>query len=311
FFQKILTAVKNWFTLFGWTKGHNPISIPYSLRRDVCIVQLSVSQERNFKRNLDKDKGFYEMLHHLNGQPIPGISASQSLPTDPVERMFQLHWQHSEMLAFLKNQGAFLSHVLPEFLLSPEDYKMWIEVQSGVRRGIMRNSGKLSAGNIFTLEGNEFETMSKRAWMDVLLQVYKVFVLPRISFRAVPDPSSLESMQNMPKIKSEPLSSNIYSRYERIILIWLNKNYEKNRKIVWKDSKKGGIPPMRWVVNFDHDLLDGLVLAAQVAAYCPYLITTHFLKMYTDPTTHEQFLHNSLILVKALHTVNLDMAIKV
>lgn len=33
--------------------------------------------------------------------------------------------------------------------------------------------------------------------------------------------------------------------------------------------------------------------------------------MYTDPRTHEQFLHNSLILVKALHAVNLDMDIKV
>lgn len=34
----------------------------------------------------------------------------------------------------------------------------------------------------------------------------------------------------------------------------------------------GGIPPMRWIVNFDQDLLDGLVLAAQIAAYCPYLV---------------------------------------
>lgn len=33
FFQKILTAVRSWFTLFGWSKGQNPISIPHSLRR--------------------------------------------------------------------------------------------------------------------------------------------------------------------------------------------------------------------------------------------------------------------------------------
>lgn len=32
FFQKTLDAVKSWFTLFGWPKGQNPISIPYSLR---------------------------------------------------------------------------------------------------------------------------------------------------------------------------------------------------------------------------------------------------------------------------------------
>lgn len=69
---------------------------------DVCIVQLTTTQEKNFKRKLDKDKGFYEMLLHLNGQPIPGIAASQSLPPDPVARMFHLLCQHSELLSFLK-----------------------------------------------------------------------------------------------------------------------------------------------------------------------------------------------------------------
>lgn len=33
FFQRTLTAVKSWFTLFGWSKGQNPISVPHSLRR--------------------------------------------------------------------------------------------------------------------------------------------------------------------------------------------------------------------------------------------------------------------------------------
>lgn len=33
FFHKVITAVQNWFTVFGWSKGPNPISIPRSLRR--------------------------------------------------------------------------------------------------------------------------------------------------------------------------------------------------------------------------------------------------------------------------------------
>lgn len=28
----------------------------------------------------------------------------------------------------------------------------------------------------------------------------------------------------------------------------------------------------RWIVNFDLDFSDGLVLAALLAAYCPYLV---------------------------------------
>ncbi|NXM78242.1 CFA47 protein, partial [Serilophus lunatus] len=311
FFQKTLTAIKTWFTLFGWSKGQNPISIPHSLRSDVCKVQMTVSQDKVFTRNLGKDKSFCEMLFYLYGESLPGIAACQSLPPDPVERMLQLHWQHSALLSFLKSQGAYLPHVMPEFLLEPEDYKIWIKAKTELKVGGVKSSDIFSHKNAFVLEDSTFEAMSKRAWTDVLLQIYKVFVLPRVSSRSRTDPSCLESMENMPRIKPELLSSNIYSPYERTILTWLNKHYEKNRKIVWKDCQKGGVPPRRWIVNFDRDLLDSLVLAAQVAAYCPYLIATHFVRMYTNPRTRQQVLHNSLILVKAMRAVSLNIDIKV
>ncbi|XP_042644204.1 cilia- and flagella-associated protein 47 [Tyto alba] len=317
FFQKTLTAVKNWFTLFGWSKGQNPISIPYSLRRDVCKVQMTSSQEKVFKKTLGKDKSLYDMLFHLSGQLLPGIASSQPLPLEPVEQMLQLHCQHSRLLAFLKSQGAYLPHVMPEFLLEPDDYKKWTKVQTVLKghtteleKGDVKNSDIFNDKHLFILKDSVFETMSKRAWTDVLLQIYKVFVLPRVSSRSSTDQCSLENMQNMPKINSELLSSNIYSPYERTILTWLNKHYEKNRKTVWKDCRKGEVPPMRWIVNFDQDLLDGLVLAAQLAAYCPYLIATHFVRMYTNPRTPEQFLHNCLILVNAMHAVSLAIDIK-
>uniref|UniRef100_A0A8B9FE65 Cilia- and flagella-associated protein 47 domain-containing protein n=1 Tax=Amazona collaria TaxID=241587 RepID=A0A8B9FE65_9PSIT len=296
FFQKTLTAVKNWFTLFGWPKGQNPISIPYSLRRDVCKVQTTSSQDKVFKQNHEKDtKTLYDMLFHLSGQLLPDITLSQALVLDPTERMLQLHCQHSILLSFLKCHGAYLPHVMPEFLLEPHDYKKWIKIYSNK--------------DLLILKDNVFETMSKRAWTDVLLQIYKVFVLPHVFSHNITDQLSLENEQNMPRIKSEPLSSNIYSPYERTVLTWLNKHYEKNRKTVWKDCQK--VPPMRWIVNFDRDLLDGLVLAAQLAAYCPYLIATHFVRMYTKPRTPEQFLHNSLILVDAMQAISLAIDIKV
>ncbi|NXG11522.1 CFA47 protein, partial [Sakesphorus luctuosus] len=238
FFQKTLTAIKSWFTLFGWPKGQNPISIPHSLRRDVCKVQMTIVPDKVFRRNLGKDKGFCEMLFHLYGDSLPGMTASQTLPHDPIERMFQLHWQHSALLSFLKSQGAYLSHVMPEFLLEPEDYKIWIKVKKvkTILKVVL-----FSDEHVFVLEDSTFETMSKRAWTDVLLQIYKVFVLRRVSSHSRTDPSSLESMQHIPRIKSDRLSSNIYSPHERAILTWLNKHYEKNRKIVWKDCQKGEV----------------------------------------------------------------------
>lgn len=62
-------------------------------------------------------------------------------------------------------------------------------------------------------------------------------------------------------------------------------------------SATGGIPNSRWLVNFDYDMLDGLVLAACLGAYCPFLINTHFIDMYTKPESAEQCLHNALKVV--------------
>ncbi|XP_021263655.1 cilia- and flagella-associated protein 47 isoform X2 [Numida meleagris] len=315
-FQKTVTAVQNWFTLFGWSKGPNPISIPHSLRSDVCKVQMTSSQEKVFKHNLDKGT-IYNMLFHLSGQSLPGITLNQSLPLDPVERMLQLHWQYSTLLTFLKSRGASLPHVIPEYLFEPDDYKKWTKMQAVLqahaansKKGVEKNLVIFSNKQLLILEDSVFETISKQAWTDVLLQVYKVFVLPRVSSHNTADLINLEKMQNVPRINSEILSSNIYSPYERIILTWLNKNYENNRKTVWKDAQKGEVPLRRWIVNFDRDLLDGLVLAAQMAAYCPFLIATHFVRMYTNPRTSAQFLHNCLILVNAMHAVSLTIDVK-
>jgi len=35
----------------------------------------------------------------------------------------------------------------------------------------------------------------------------------------------------------------------------------------------GGVPPARWIVNYDFDLLDGLVLGAVLGAHMPFLVT--------------------------------------
>ncbi|CAH2223146.1 cilia- and flagella-associated 47 [Pelobates cultripes] len=309
FFQKVLTAVQMWFSLFGWASGCNPISIPNSLWSGVCKIQLSKSERKVMKTiNLGKQtKTIYDMLFYLSGQMLPGISASQSLPSDPTERVLQLHWQHATLLTFLKNQGAFLPHIKPEFLLEPLDYERWMQVQIQLKD--LQNPGNTSNAdnNFLQINSNAFLSVSKRAWTDVLLQIYKVLILARVSLRKSKTDHITEFI---PKMSSEPLSSNIYSTSERILLTWLNVNYEKMRKVAWKDCQKGDVPATRWIMNFDKDLLDGLVLSAQVAAYCPYLISTHFTCMYTNPESPEECLHNCLILVNALRAINLKIDIQ-
>lgn len=108
-----------------------------------------------------------------------------------------------------------------------------------------------------------------------MLQTYKCLVLPK-------------ALKNAPTLK---LTSNVYSDAELVLLNWLNAHYEDNRSRIWSN----GASAPRWIVNFDFDLMDGLVLGAVLAAYAPYM-TQHVRTMHSDPASSEECLHNGLVL---------------
>ncbi|XP_021536941.1 cilia- and flagella-associated protein 47 [Neomonachus schauinslandi] len=313
FFEKVVNAAQTWFSLFGWPEGPHSLSIPETIRREVFKIQFysSTSSSKKFSRQNDfskYNKTIYDVMLHLSGKMPPGINSSQFSPEDYTERVTQLHFQHSSLLDFLNAQGACISHVLPEFLLEPEDYKKWIEITSFTNT-LPACSRIPKEKHSVVIDRTQFEGWSKRAWTDVLLQIYKVLVLSRV----VPHCSSNMPpihVQNSPKVNPCFLSSNIYSNSERILLSWMNTNYENARHIIWKNCHQGVIPSDRWIVNFDKDLLDGLVFATQLGAYCPFLIESHFEKMYTQPKSSEQYLHNCLIIVNVLREIGFDMDIQ-
>ncbi|XP_045850701.1 cilia- and flagella-associated protein 47 [Meles meles] len=313
FFEKVVNAAQTWFSLFGWPEGPHSLSIPETIRREVFKIQFysSPSSFKKFSRQSDfskYNKTIYDVILHLSGKMPPGIHSSQSSPKDYTERVTQLHFQHSSVLEFLNAQGACISHVLPEFLLEPEDYKKWIEITASTTTLPVCSCLPKEKPSV-VIDMTQFEAWSKRAWTDVFLQIYKVLVLSRV----VPHCSNnLPPMhvQNSPKVNPCFLSSNIYSNPERILLSWMNTNYENARHIIWKNCHHGVIPSERWIVNFDKDLLDGLVFATQLGAYCPFLIESHFEKMYTQPKSSEQYLHNCLIIVNVLREIGFDMDIQ-
>lgn len=47
-------------------------------------------------------KTVYDMITHLCGKQPPGIPMNNPLPADPLERVKQIYWQHSTLIAFLK-----------------------------------------------------------------------------------------------------------------------------------------------------------------------------------------------------------------
>ncbi|KAG5833367.1 hypothetical protein ANANG_G00275190 [Anguilla anguilla] len=283
---------------------HHPAPGPEEGCVAVCkMLAPDPGQKKAYQVHHGKDtKTVYDMLLHLSGQVLPGLSSSQSLPRSLPKRAEQLHRQHATLLSFLSAQGACLSHIRPEYLLDQQEFNHWQSLPDQQRNGAV---GPVS------LDDMAFESLSKRAWTDVLLQTYKVLVLPRVTEVNLENLPDWESIGHIPRINPDPLASNIYSTWERRLLTWLNLHYHKMRSVVWNPSIcKGDVPPARWIVNFDLDLVDGLVLAAVLAAHCPFLIPTHFQRMYTSPSSLEQNLHNNIILSQSLQLLRLDIDIQ-
>ncbi|XP_022089961.1 cilia- and flagella-associated protein 47-like isoform X2 [Acanthaster planci] len=322
FHQEVLMAVQRWITLHGWSGGPNPVSMPEGLRSGVAKNsapekardKASHGSPATNNSKSSRCKTIYDLMAHMSGRLVPGIPINQALPADPTERVLQLHWQHSTLLTFLRSQGASIANIKPEYLFEPQDYQRWVKLQEQIReRKKAQQQGKSTVAiriQEAPLDEILFESVSKRAWTDLLLQTLKVLVLARITPRQFKALSSSGSSSSLPSINPDPLCSNIYSVGERILLAWLNHHYEQQRHKIWKDCDKGGIPPSRWVVNFDYDLLDGLVLAAVLAAHVPFLIKSHLQSMYTQPATAEQCLHNALKVVNAFRYIGLDYDIQ-
>ncbi|XP_070786864.1 cilia- and flagella-associated protein 47-like [Enoplosus armatus] len=296
YYQNVLLAVERWFSLFGWPSGPHPISVPHTLRRVVSKIQTGHSSGRTYQVSQNKDsRSVVDMLHHLTGKQIPGILRCQTFSSDIDQRTNQLLQQHEAMLAFLRVQGACLGHIRPEYLLDMQEFKHWCSLQSNEEEYGLDYSSV------------DFESLSKQSWTDMLLQIYKVLVLCRVPESASSTTLNHENADGILPVSLQPLASNIYSPRELRLLSWLNMHYQSTRKTVWGT---GGVPSARWIVNFDLDLTDGLVLAALLATYCPYLICSHFRRMYTTTSSLEQILHNNIIVAQALTALCLNLDVQ-
>ncbi|XP_057679008.1 cilia- and flagella-associated protein 47-like isoform X2 [Corythoichthys intestinalis] len=296
YYQDVLIALEKWFSFFGWLNGPNPTKVPQTLRRILSedIVNIPKGQAQGVSQKKDP-RSAVEMIHHLAGRRIPNISHCQTFSTDIHKRTLQLLQQNEAIFAFLRAHGACLSHIRAEYLLDKQEFNHWCSLQSD------KEQPGVDYNNV------DYESLSKRCWTDFLLQLYKVFVLCRVS-EISPNLNQEQYQEDKDGILNiHSLPSNFYSCHELKLLSWLNSHYHYMRNTVWGP---GSIPPVRWIINFDLDLADGLVLATLLAAYCPYLVSSHFQRMYTTTHTLEQILHNNIIIIQALTMLSLNMDLK-
>ncbi|KAH9504693.1 Cilia- and flagella-associated protein 47 [Bulinus truncatus] len=330
FHMEVLMAAQRWFSSQGWPGGPYPMLIPETLRMSISkkvASDLSVAKEetmsktqlRSNKKQKTKtgfnkvSKTIYDMISYLSGRPVPGIPINSTLPADPLERVKQIYWQHCTLLTFLRCQGGCVASIEPEYLMAPSDFVLWRQLQKSIKLELLRQGNEKEAAAIQihdSIDEEVFEAVSGRMWTDVLLQLLKVLVLAKVTPKTLKAMSSPYKDVSVPVVNPDPLSSNIYGVPERILLAWMNHSYETYRAQIWQDCAKGGVPPSRWIVNFDYDLMDGLVIAAVLGAHLPFLINSHLVDMYSHPETAEQCLHNALKVINGMRFAAIDYDIQ-
>ena len=215
---------------------------------------------------------------------------------------------YEQLLTHLKQYGALLCSVKPEHFLSLDMFHKYMQHQYP---GMSRKA----CDKIFVFK-------SPDAWVSVITQLVKIFILNRITpkvFRNLPgmiDGDALEIEEGgTTAANGQPPSaflqncldprgladSNVYSVHENILLRWMNFHFSKA-------NTKEKYGPARVIRTFDADLQDGVVLGAIIAQHCPG--ATSVMTMKYPCTNEEQTQQNAARIITAIQECELQFPIQ-
>lgn len=214
---------------------------------------------------------------------------------------------YSKALDFLRDQGASLIWVIPQYMMPFYMYTFYLDVSP-------EEDMALRIADIL-----DFQRLSKQCWLDVLLQTYKILVYPRLirTMKIIhDDEASLSSndSQGFPErriyrhsIKDLDLTGHLFSVTEVLLLNWLRFHYDAVRRTYWEDNN---FLDDRDLIYFGENMEDGYIYAAITLAYCPYL-EGHYKKLFPAAATPEEVLHNNIIVMQGWDILNFSIGVTV
>ncbi|KAK1930268.1 Cilia- and flagella-associated protein 47 [Phytophthora citrophthora] len=254
-------------------------------------------------------------------------SSSSAAQPSKKDQLTQQTNQFIELLRFLRAYGAMVHDVFPEHLLSQEFYLRACESPQA-------DPALLSSPSLATLPfvsrrrvlKNGWKAISIAAWMKVIYQVIKCFLLSRITWK-----SYQMQLQGENDVKDKPKSekhltptgracqgSNIYSEAEMVLLQWLCDRVKLLQKP--PNSLTGNLLEAQ-LLDLGRDLRDGRWLFHLVASHIPTLSVDqsayHCFRWVSDsvnsrsrrPPSAAQLQHQAGILLQTLGAFGLDFGL--
>lgn len=215
------------------------------------------------------------------------------MPTEKHDRVNHIYNTYKHILEYLSRQNAYLPHVRPKYLLKYDEYVLY---ETKIREIL----GKKRVHTTILSE-KTFFFRSRQSWVDVLLQVFNVFVLSKIARPRKASARKPDSVGDKPYCQKS---------FESIILTWLTRKYNSRRHILVRitcDENIGKLPDIH-IENFTTDLSDALVLITLILAYCPYM-EKYLENIYVFVDCYEKAFHNASKLIKTLKQLNISYEI--
>lgn len=237
------------------TVGFSPI--PMSLLESTCKFCMNwlnnfvlVNPIENFPTDLITTNGqpIFEMISFLTKRNPPQMSKIDAA-SKKLTKIEVLHKQYSDLLHFLKENGAMLNTIRPEYLLSHSDLLAFYKKTP--MPYVLPSVNKISE--------KYHKYVSMDAWTTLFYQILKVYYLCRVT------PKLFKSMKELPgdkgllpEIYTE--QNPVYSTSEMVLLRWAEIGIETQYPALTKPR----------LVNFDGDFQNGLAFGGLLQLYIWY-----------------------------------------
>lgn len=208
-----------------------------------------------------------------------GKGGGAASASQPSKKDLLAHYtlQYTELLKFLKSYGAMLHDVSPEHLLSQEYYVRACE-DPRADPAIFSSPELVSMRFLQRrhLLEREWEAVSASAWMKVLYQTIKCFLLYRITAKGYAQQQhTLRQHHSKADIGARGCQgSNVYSEAEMVLLQWICDNVRAQQATRGAGTASTGVESIEArLLDVRRDLLDGRFLFHLVASHIPTLST--------------------------------------
>ncbi|GMF18052.1 unnamed protein product [Phytophthora lilii] len=276
-----------------------------------------------------------------NGSTGGSNTASPAQPSKK-DQLTEYITQFVELLRFLRSYGAMVHDVFPEHLLAQEFYLRACENPHA-------DPALLSSPSYATLPfvarrralKNEWQAISTAAWMKVIYQVIKCFLLSRVTWKGnqmqlqgdtentAGDASARNDKRKGEKQGGIPgracQGSNIYSEAEMVLIQWLcdrvRSLHKPQHPSIAPMVLLGGAPLETQLLDIGRDLRDGRWFFHLVASHIPTLSVDqsayHCFRWMPESTTSRprrppsaaQLQHQGAVLLQTLGAFGLDFGL--